>query len=353
MYQKQIDRKELSKILASVSGGLASKDLVPILSSFCFEDGQVTTFDDVVTVSAPCPVLEGFEGALNGKLLTDWLNRQKAESIKITVDGTEARFNYKSSRVSIPVLSKSDFQYQIPDVGVGIEIKGDSGFTDCVIEAARSLGTDPAYQWRMGVTAAFEAGGVDIYGSDNVTCVRASCTMVVPHELIGRRAVLPPRLVELVKKDKAAPLSWYFLDNVVAVDYAGDRSIYCRTLGAGELSNHEGPFESFDWDAKFAAVPSGLNDALQSVQMIFSDKADARCTISFNGPAMIIEAKSNIGEVHEELSLGELGPDLKLVVSPTMLQRCLVGALFIKFKASGIQLTTATSDILCSVDDGE
>ena len=67
---------------------------------------------------------------------------------------------------------------------------------------------------------------------------------------------------------------------------------------------------------------------------------------------MIIEAKSTIGEVHEELPIGESGSDLKLVVSPMMLQRCLDGAKFIKFNPSGIQLTTATSDILCSVDDG-
>ncbi len=313
----------------------------------------MTTFDDIVTMTAPCPALEGFEGALRGSILNSWLGRQRADSVKLTVDGTEARFNVGASRVSLPVMDKADFQYQIPDVDKGVTIPGDSGFTACVVEAARSLGLDPSHQWRLGVTAIFSKDGIDIYSSDNVTCVHTSCSFDVPAELEGRSVVLPPRLVELVKADKAAPLQWILMDNVIALDYSGDRSIYCRSLGAGVPANHEGPFDAFDWESGFCDLPPDLDGILNGVQLIYSDKADARCTISFNGRAMVLTAKSTMGEVHEELEVTGAQQKGTLVVSPSMLQRCLDGMRDIKFTAGGIQLKSATADVLCSVDDGE
>lgn len=347
------------KTLSSVAGGLATKDLVPILSSFCFDgEGYVTTYDDVVTITAPCPELGDFTGALRGSLLRTWLGRQRGDSVKITVDGSAARWTCGKSRVNLPVLDKADFQYQIPDTDAGHEIPGDSGLTEAIIEASRSLGLDPSHQWRLGVTLVFAADGIDVYGSDNATCVRAGVDVDVPEALSGRSVVLPPRLVELVRADKGAPEAWIFLDNVIAVYYPGERTVYCRTLGAGKPANHQGPFNAFDWEPDtFAELPPELGALLEGTTAIYSDKADAKVSLSFNGARLILEAKTSVGEVYEEIDMvmraSSATTGLSIVVSPSMLRRCLEGAKLIKFTSSGIQLLADDTAILCSVVDGD
>lgn len=350
------------KTLSSVAGGLATKDLVPILSSFCFDgEGYVTTYDDVVTITAPCPELPDFAGALRGSLLRAWLTRQRGDSVKITVDGSAARWTCGKPRLSLPVLDKADFQYQIPDLESGHEIAGDAGLTEAIVEASRSLGLDPSHQWRLGVTLVFHHDAIDVYGSDNATCVRAGISVAVPEELHGRSVVLPPRLVELVRADKGSPMMWVFLDNVVAVEYPCERTVYCRTLGAGKPANHQGPFDAFEWEpGTFFELPPELGALLEGTTSIYSDKADAKASLSFNGARLILEAKTSVGAVYEEIDVSKLSnpgttDDLSIVVSPSMLRRCLEGAKLIKFTTMGVQLMDDSADtsVLCSVVDGE
>lgn len=351
MYQKQVIRKDLLQVLSTVSGGLAAKDVVPILSSYCFDGEYVTTFDDVVTMTTPCDVLAGFEGGLRGSVLTAWLNKQRKDSIKLTVDDGKARVTAGKARLSMPLFPKSEFQYQIPELEDSHCIEHSSHIMSAVVSAAQSLGLDVGHPWRLGITISFCEDGLDVYGSNNETCARSFVDLVVPDALRGKAFIIPPRLVELIQADKSAPLRWAFQNRTIGVEYPGDRWTYCRDLVGVRVDQHLAPFDYFDWKPDgFAEIPKELASMLETVLLIYPDKAIGTARMTLGPKTMTIEAATTShGEVHEILDFDGKGQEGSYKIPLQILLACIKNMTVIRVNKMGIQLQSDTSDMLCSL----
>lgn len=354
MYQKQLHREKLVQVLDSVAAALAVKDLIPILSSFCFADGYVTTFDGYVTMRAPCPDLEGFEGAVRGPQLLSWLGRVKVDSVKLACADNESRWSAGKSRVSLPVLERTWFQYEIPKLDEDAHLHcflATLSFSEALEAAGRSMGTDESGDWRMGVTVAFDDDGALFYATDNVTCTRANATFACPVELRGLAIILPPRFVELLRKERAAPVLWAFSKALVAVELPGDRWIYCSTFGVGHVAMHRGVFDAFDWDRGFCDVPPTFKEHLVASTVVATEKASATVKLSFTGNEATIEAKTDLGEFVESFEVtGAEQPHDPVEVSPSLLIRASAGLPLMRVTDSGIQFKSDVVDVLCSVE---
>lgn len=313
-------------------------------------DGEVITFDDVVTMRAPYSELEGFTGAVRGSLLLAWLNKQKGDSVKLTVDGTESRWSCGRSRLSLPVFPSEDFSFDLPDMTAKEGIASNESLTKALASAMRSLGLDPAHEWRLGITLEFDDEGCTIYSSDNATCARSWATVDYPTELSGRCVVLAPRFMELLKSDKAAPIEWVFDESQVGVRFPGDRWAYCRLLRGAKPRDHEGVFGNFEWDSGFSDVPAELDDVLDNCLLVHPDKAVATANLLLEGSQMRVEARTSMGEVEEVLPLEGATQTQAVAVAPTMLRRCIDGAKLFKVTDSAVQVKTDCADILCGVE---
>lgn len=352
MYKQQVPRKELYELLSSLKGGLAGKDVVPILSSFCFDDGCVYTYDGVVTMRAACPQLEGFRGGMRGEQLLAWLGKVGGESVTLTIEGTAARWSCGRRRLSTPVQSPDDFQH---DVGMASAntLPGDR-LAPLLREAMRSLGLDPLHEWRLGATLIFARDGVEMYASDSVTCTSASVDLPVPEELDGTSVVLPPRFLELLAKDRSVPADFHFDGNAVRAVFESGTILQTRTLGKGRPASHRGPFKHFDWNGEaFANVPGDLAGVLDSCSLVFEDKASGTATLRVDQDVLVVEAKTSRGEVYEELPVEADSPEglhsCEVVVSPAMVKRCSDGARLFRVTGNGVQFITEAADVIVSV----
>lgn len=103
-----VPRGELLKILKNVRPGLAiGKEILQQTGSFVFKDGNVTTFNDYVTVS--CPINFNLEGAVPARELYNLLSKIEDKNIKYGVKDNSLKIRGKNFVASIALEEYEGF----------------------------------------------------------------------------------------------------------------------------------------------------------------------------------------------------------------------------------------------------
>lgn len=95
----RIKRQELLAALAAVQPGLANKEIIEQTQSFIFLDGQVITYNDVVSVRHPLDL--GFNGAVKADELYKLLRRHKSAEVDISKGENMVVVRTKTSQAEI------------------------------------------------------------------------------------------------------------------------------------------------------------------------------------------------------------------------------------------------------------
>lgn len=101
----RVNREELLKCLVSVSPGLTQREVIEQSSCFVFQNGDITTFNDEVSVSvkSPCP---GIEGAVPSQKLLDLLSRLTEDDLEIEIASDGLRIKGTGRRALIRIESE-------------------------------------------------------------------------------------------------------------------------------------------------------------------------------------------------------------------------------------------------------
>jgi DNA polymerase III sliding clamp (beta) subunit (PCNA family) len=334
--------------LTFVSGALSARELIPILSAFCFdpEIESVVTFDDTVTMISKCPDLGGFHGGLPGAVVLPWIKAQKGSSFKFSYDDTTATFSCGHSTIKVPILPATDFQFSIPSAEDGTRSKdAEGGFLTALRFVNASAGMDPAHAWRLGVTLDFFKGGCELLSSDNLTVSSTECGLE-NKALSNNSVILPVPFLAAVLGAKQAPVEWIFSLSQVGAVYDG-RAIYCRALGQGSPHKHRAVLEGFQWKT-FCSIPEGLKDALTDASLVFLAKQEDVVSLVVSKGTLSVSAKTDRGESRSVLEYQGSG-SLEIKVSAACLMKHLEGCKGINITASAIQLRGDAGDRLVAV----
>lgn len=95
----QVEKKELIKALEEVKPGLASKDIIAQSTSFIFQDGHITTFNDEIAISRPFDI--DVTGAVRANELHSLLSKTKSDTIEFEATDNELRVIGKKSKAGI------------------------------------------------------------------------------------------------------------------------------------------------------------------------------------------------------------------------------------------------------------
>jgi DNA polymerase III sliding clamp (beta) subunit (PCNA family) len=344
----QVDRAQLLDALTFVSGALSQRELIPILSAFCFDAdlGMVVCFDDTVTMCSKCPDLGGFHGGLSGSVVLPWIKSQRGESIKFTYDDATVTLTCGRSTIKVPVLPASDFQFQIPEADPKYKAKDEEGsFLSALRFANASAGTDPAHSWRLGVTLDFFKGGCELLSSDNMTVSTTECGLQSVG-LLNSSVVLPGPFLSAVLSAKQAPVEWIFALDQVGAIYP-DRGIYCRALGLGSPHKHRAVLEGFQWKT-FCKIPEDLKSALSDASLVFLSKEEDVVSLIVSKETLTVYAKTDRGESRSVLEYSGSG-SLEVKVSIASLMKHLESCKGINITGSAIQLRGELGDRLVAV----
>lgn len=179
---------------------LATDSLVPILSHFCFTSTQVYTFNDKTAVITD--LQSGLDCGVKGAELLGVLGASAKEEISVSMAGGAEEGEVlvvQSGRMTarLPVLSKEDFVFTLPDITKSTSVDVDDDLLLGLQKCLTFMENDPLEPKTEGVTFKATAEGTFLYCTDNTTLTRigvnTSCkpiTVILPRSTVENMVVL-------------------------------------------------------------------------------------------------------------------------------------------------------------------
>lgn len=133
-------RKDLLKALEKVKPGLASSEVIEQSTSFVFQGGYITTYNDEVAASFPHPLAKEIEGAVLSNELLALLGKIKDEEIDVTAAKGELRIKGKKIKAGIAMEAEVNLPMLSFNPGEGffeLPAKFLEGLKVCIFSAAK------------------------------------------------------------------------------------------------------------------------------------------------------------------------------------------------------------------------
>lgn len=264
-----ISHDALLKALQTAYPAISRHEIVPLFACYMFDGQVVTAFDDSLFIRCPCEL--EYRGGVRGSLLLSFVSacsgnqvEFKAEDGNVEIKCGRSVFRgpeYKlSSKIKLP--EASDHRWKLPASFV-------KGLRRCML----SIGIDPAYFWRLGVTVSI-GETVEMYSYDGLVATRYCFTPKKrpPFEGVFN---LPPKFVKAVlgiaDSDKPKTLNASADLKNVAVEFSSGTQVGTRAIEEVEIQAYRDVFSRHASErvmGKLAAVPDDLASALKRAQVV-------------------------------------------------------------------------------------
>ena len=314
-----MDRTELVARLERINPALATKEIVPTLTCFCFREGQAESYDDILGLRTDLDL--GFEGGLKGSVLLNYLKASRAKEVIIEPENGAVKLKLGRSKLELPLVPAEDFVFQFPPLEDGIEFPITQDFLEVLRPAAISMGVNPSHPWRLGVTVSFQRGSVNLYSCDNPTISHVEAKISVPKELVGSVLILPPRLVDQLLSRGASPSKLYFGPGWVQAGYKDSSTVlFARGIDDVRVEEFEGLLQQSTSD-KVYDIPDAMAGALDRVMVVLANSTDKYADITVKAGRLYMVSQSILGGVKESFKTNH--PDVEARASAEFLRRAI------------------------------
>jgi DNA polymerase III sliding clamp (beta) subunit (PCNA family) len=262
------------------------------------------------------------KAGFRGKLLLDFLSASRARDVSFEFGCHEQEewFILKAgrSRLRLPFLPPDDFAFTFPKTeGIpSIECKGE--FIDALRKCSLSMGDDPGYAWRMGITLEFVGRYIQFYSSDNVSATTTRCTFKTKDAL--EDVVLPPRFVASILSRSIVP-TLYFGEGWVQAKYEDGLDIFSKTAAEVNLDAYTSMLAITEVNASYP-IPEGMDSSIDRALVILGD-VDRVTDFSVEKGKLRLYSESALGEVKDTLKLPG-HESVSVRVDPKAVKRALV-----------------------------
>lgn len=267
--------------LTKVKPALASKDLIPIMAHYCFQDGNVFAYNDVVAIMCPCDT--DVEGAIRGDTLLTFVSTSMAKEVDIQVKNTEAVVKAGSAKLNVPMLGVDDFMWEPPsvdDFSVIVEVDEDliRGLDLSLLSAGQSVGMPEL----SGITMSI-GSHCTMFSSNGPTMARYDLDAGGYQDM---RVILPTDFCKVWQTyNKYASdenqASLYLSEDQAMVLFDDGLMLFCKTLYAEEPVDFYGIFkENIEDDEYFCKTPRMFASAVKRASAFAGMDEKAVCTLT-------------------------------------------------------------------------
>jgi DNA polymerase III sliding clamp (beta) subunit (PCNA family) len=301
-------RKDLLERLDLITPALASHDLIPILTHFCFTGTEIVAFSD--QIGASVPFKSEFRGGVPGVTMLQLLKASKAKDVELLAAENELQIKAASSRFKLPVLSPKSFVFEIPKPTERVLPVPIKQFTAALDGCLRSVTADTSVPDQMGVTLLVEGSDLLLFSTNDATLSfsRLKMSGVAPFK---SRVTLPTlfcqQVVALSKALKDVKLE-------VHDDHAmltSNRGVVCF----GKLIHVEKPVDfgamaqqslPKGLDKKLRPIPSKLRLVIERAIVVTASPVEqVMSKISVRDGRMRFVSKSGKGEVVDSVQVDQ------------------------------------------------
>jgi DNA polymerase III sliding clamp (beta) subunit (PCNA family) len=254
----------MQSALSFVRGAVATKDLVPILTSFHIYDGRIQGCNGKLSIDTPCPDLVGFDFTVHAP---GFLKAVDACGGEPTISQKEAGFlaiSRGSFKARLPLSPHEEFPRQHPEGEMGEPIGGP--LLPLLKQLSPFIGDDASRPWACGVL--FRGG--QAFATNNVVVAG------VPAVKFERSLNLPSFLVDELLRIGKEPTSVLANNDQITFRFADGSWIKSSLLSA-----EWPPVENMLQEGLRSTIPEGL---LSAVERILPFCPDPKVPLIFLGP---------------------------------------------------------------------
>lgn len=298
-----LSRGDLLNALNMVKPALGKGVFVPVLSHYCFDGESVTAYDDNIAISVPFAA--GFEGAVPGDLFVRLLGSLVAEDIGLSLKEGTLHVKAGKSNFKVPTLPPAAFIFKAKGHGASETFKADEDFLRAVESCLISTGVDPTHPAQMGLTLVRDDDYYTLYSTDNVTMSQYELGedlglagavdesgIIMPTEFCRQLVALSRGLNQHadVTVHEAAVMAQFdgallfgkLIQSEKPLDFAG---VFEKMVG----KKADGAVLPPAWDSTFTRACAVVNPQHPVT------------SVSVEEGVMLVESKSALGEVKDEL----------------------------------------------------
>ena len=296
----------LKRLLSFAKPSLGAMDgVLPILSHFCFDDGVVYAYNDILAT-----VVFDDHGisacGLHGGTLLDILDVAGVDNINISGGKDKVCINVGSGKVDIPSLSSESFVFEMPDVEFEHEINITADLCKGMELCLGSIAQDSIKEEFNGVTFDIEKGEITLYSSNNRTASRyvvdgkvkkLTTAFVLPtpaaEQVLRLRQQLPNATISLGIAASTSVVTFDSGENdpmVVMISKLTEAKAPFRKIFSANASD----VESFD-------NPPQLSLELKKASVVLGKEVIKDCILEFAKGKIKISAKGQLGQMETSI----------------------------------------------------
>lgn len=318
-----IKREELSRVLKLAEPALASKSAYPAFESFRFDGETVLAYNDQLAISAPFK--SELRCCLPGKTLIGLLSASAAPELEVvSCDDAVLKAKLGRSKVELPCIQYSAYEYQGPDLKEASTLEVDDTFVAALERAAVSLGWDALQPWSFGVTLApSKKSGLRLLSTNNFSMTRASLSGAMAAEA----QQLPPQFVEALlkhaKKEKLKRLHMWDVGDWVGAVFDSGVLFLSRTSPQADPGKFTEILKAVR-APQMVDVPKSLEATFQRLSVLITSSVMSERVAKFRvvKERLFVEVESARGTLRDAHKLPG-HPDVELKAPPELLARAL------------------------------
>lgn len=325
-------RKELLDKLNSARTCLATQDIIPVLTHFCFDKNKITSFNTGQAVIIDCDT--GLTCSVPGDQVIKILGSYDTEDVSIVQ--TDANISVKSGRSSVKLntLPGNIFPFKLADDIMGTDKQHDltEEFFEGIKQVALSMGNNASLRNQYGITVISTPEKTTLYSSDRARV--SSFTLSEPIKSAPFTILLPKAfcdtLISVSKDFKSGRL--YVGKDSILVDFLVDG----KSAGIQLYSNFSAdidfiPFESILAQVvlsqdKFQPVPSSFLNCIDRNLILISSDKNPEIEIKTEGKVMTITSSNDHGTVVDEIEFPNTLDDVVCKMKPLFVRQAIVAS---------------------------
>lgn len=316
-----MNRKALLDTLDMVRPALASENLVPIFTNFCFTNKTVFAYKDNLGIVAPCDVDETF--AVVGKTFIELLSAASGNDVELELNKENLLITVGKSKMKMPYHGKDEFIFEEPEdeqweIMLDIDPHMLKALELCLVTSSTDS-TMPAF---MGVTV--KGGkGVNLYSCDGDALSRHKLSdkatpdvqLTLPNEFCDA-------VIKIAEKSGNRHGQLYINGEWAVAEMGNNFKVVGRISENPDPLNFENQIKkAVKAEPTFVDIPEGLQPALTRARVV-ADPEGKPTTLTMEGGTLKVDTETHLGNVSDKIKV-KGHPDVTANIFARLVQRAL------------------------------
>ena len=312
-------RTDLIDALELVSPALAANNQIPVLSHFWFRGDRLMAYNDQISISTSLKT--DFQGAVPSKFL-DLLKSNRAENVELSLENDILLAKAASTKLRLALLPSDSFVFDMPKFTSASDSVSEDLFA-AIDNCMRSVSTNNATPEQLGITLIPNGDELNLYSTNDATISTSRVKAIKLEERVSLSESFCKQMLSF-RKEKEPRLE---ISSSYSLFSAGKVMLFGRLIDSGNPLDFKKIIDhhtSDGYEKNLVDVEPRLKLIMERAMIITDTNAvDRKPTlVAVKDPGrMTFYSKSDRGECHDVLKVGENHPRVSVRIEPKYLRQ--------------------------------